>query len=128
MSLLIIIIVLCIIIVWYFTHTEYVQPYKIQSDDISVILDGGAKDRKNQKAPHAEYVDITPLIDSCGKDITNSSRLLKDLYGPGINDKVIIFNKNDDLLYSHKWTSINVCKNTTENDLIKNEYNYKVIR
>ncbi len=127
MSLLIII-VLCIIIIWYFVHTKYVQPYKIRSDDISAILDGEAKDWKIQKIPHTEYVDITPLIDSCGKDITNSSRLLKDLYGPEISDKVIIFNKNDDLLYSHKWTSANVCKNITENDLIKNEYNYKVIQ
>lgn len=88
------VIVLFIIIVWYFLGKNNILNQKHSS--MSAI----------------EYVDITPLVDSCGKDITYSSRLLKDLYGEGISDKVVIFNKNDDLLYSHKWTSVNICKFT----------------
>jgi hypothetical protein len=80
------------------------------------------KKNKSVTAPinrNFEYVDITPLFDSCGKDFTNSSRLLKELYGPNINDKVVIFNKNDDLLYKKRWTTMNV-RSCNEDNVQKN--------
>jgi len=123
---LVVIIVLIIIILWkiFDKKNNYEDKHLPCSsrNDLSYIIDENAKaykDGSTLKSLGTEYVDLTPLIDSCGKDFTYSSRLLKDLYGPGISDKILIFNKNDDLLYSHKWTSANVCKNIDESNRVK---------
>lgn len=64
-----------------------------------------------------ELIDTSYLFDGCGQDITNSNRLLSQLYGDNIDRRVKLFNKNDELLYTRKWTSINVCKGLNQDDI-----------
>lgn len=63
-----------------------------------------------------EYIDTSTLFDGCGKDITYSNKLLNQLYGAS-DPSVVMYDKNDDLLYSKRWTSINVCRNLTQRDI-----------
>ena len=64
-----------------------------------------------------EIIDTSTLFDGCGQDITNSNKLLSQLYGEHIDSRVKLFNKNDELLYTRKWTSINVCKGLNQDDI-----------
>lgn len=106
------IILFIIIIIWIFSgkKNKSIDPDNMKMHTIT---------NKKLINPMVEYIDIEPLFDSCGKDITHSARLLKDLYGDDVNSKVVVFNKNDDMLYANKWTSTNVCKNITESDIVK---------
>lgn len=89
--------------------------------NISVILDENAKVYKQNPSMFQmkglEFIDTSTLFDSCGKDLTDSNKLLKQLYGPLIDEKIFMYNKNDDILYNNRWTSINVCKNLNQEDI-----------
>lgn len=134
--IIVLIIVFFIIMIWiiFKDKNKIYESQKVfheKDHTLTYYLNENAKeyDSNIPTGPSVEYVDLGYIMDSCGKDFTYSSRLLKDLYGSSINDKVLLFNKNDDLLYNNRWTSVNVCKdNLTESDIIKygiNEARYK---
>ena len=92
-SLIVGLIIVClIIIVWKIFDKK--NKYDIDSNAyMSFILSENAKEYKNLPKinhPSAEYIDIGPLFDSCGKDFTHSAKLLRDLYGSNVNDKIVI--------------------------------------
>ena len=63
-----------------------------------------------------EIIDISDLNgNSCGRELTYSPKILNELYD---YDNVTLYNVYDEELYNSK-TSINICKNITEADLIK---------
>lgn len=133
---IVLIIVLLIIILWKIFGEKNKLGYRIndlheKDHSLSFYMNENAKGYQSNipDGPSVEYVDLGPIMDSCGKDFTHSSKLLKDLYGTSISDKVLIYNKNDDLLYNNRWTSVRICKDgLNENDIIKygiNEARYR---
>ena len=133
---IVLIIVLLIIILWKIFGEKNKLEHQIndlheKDHSLSFYMNENAKGYQSNipAGPSVEYVDLGPIMDSCGKDFTYSSKLLKDLYGTSISDKVLIYNKNDDLLYNNRWTSVRICKDDlNENDIIKygiNEARYR---
>jgi hypothetical protein len=74
------------------------------------------------KLSDSEVVDLTDVFDGCGKDMTHSVKLLTQMYGPSIHEKVLLYNNDDNLLYSNKWTSFNVCKGLDQDDIVRYGY------
>jgi hypothetical protein len=64
---------------------------------------------QNHEMKDLEIIDTSDLYGCCYKDITHSSKLLKDLYGSEFNNKIHLHNKNDEVLYNTRWTTVNTC-------------------
>lgn len=126
-----IIFVLIIFVVWIFfikknnSAVDYYRPPKGLDLDLdlnlSVILNENAEVYKQNPSIYQikglEFIDTSSIFDGCGKDITYSNKLLRQLYGPLIDDKILMYNKDDELLYNNRWTSVNVCKNLNQKDI-----------
>lgn len=64
---------------------------------------------QNNKMKDVELIDISELNGCCYRDITHSSKLLKELYGSEFNNKIHLHNKNDEVLYNTRWKTVNMC-------------------
>jgi hypothetical protein len=125
--IVVLIIVSLLILVWILFNKKnnHQSGRKLQMDlNLSYILDENAKEYKQNPSIYQmrglEFIDMSGLFDSCGKDITYSTRLLRDLYGSELNDKIVMYNKDDEILYNNRWTSVNVCRTPlTEADIVK---------
>jgi hypothetical protein len=119
-----IVVIIIIFLAWIIFNKKNNSPrnnYDGTDLNLSVILNENAKAYKQNPGIYdiqgLEFIDTSNIFDGCGKDFTYSNKLLKQLYGPLINDRILMHNKDDNMLYKNVWTSVNVCKGITQDDI-----------
>lgn len=120
---MIVVIILLIFLLWIF----YDKKNKYTPSELVLNTDYVTREKPIQG--HAayingvEYIDTAQFFDGCGRDLTHSNILLKQLYGDLINSNVVLHSNDDKLLYGNRWTSFNVCKGLNQYNIDKYGFN-----